>query len=62
MDKIFVTYNGSEKAEDVFGKYADKIGQEVLAISVIKAEPAGYVKEWKVNGEAVTLGVQKEEK
>ena len=25
-----------------------------------KAPPAGYVKEWKINGEAVTLGVEKQ--
>ena len=62
MDKITVTYTGSEKAETIFAKYAESIGKDVLANAVTKAEPAGYVKEWKVNGEAVTLGVQKEEK
>ncbi|WP_251386772.1 isoleucine--tRNA ligase [Mediterraneibacter agrestimuris] len=62
MDKIAVTYDGSEKAEAVFAEYAGTIGKEVLANSVEKAEPAGYVKEWKINGEAVVLGVQKEEK
>jgi isoleucyl-tRNA synthetase len=34
----------------------------VLANEVAKAEPAGYVKEWKINGEAVTMGVEKEGK
>ena len=62
MDQIAVTYTGSEKAEAVFANHAESIGSEVLAESVTKAEPAGYVKEWKVNGEAVTLGVQKVEK
>ena len=62
MDKIAVTYDGSEKAETVFAEYAGTIGKDVLANSVAKAEPAGYVKEWKINGEAVVLGVQKEEK
>ena len=62
MDRIRVTYNGTEKAENVFLKNAAEIGGEVLADEVVKAEPAGYVKEWKINGEAVTMGVEKEGK
>ena len=62
MDKITVTYEGSEKAESVFEKHGEEIGNEVLAVAVTKAQPAGYVKEWKINGEAVNLGVQKEER
>ena len=60
MDKIVITYEGSEKAETVFAKNADEIGAETLALEVKKAPPAGYVKEWKINGEAVTLGVEKQ--
>ena len=60
MDKIVITYEGSEKAETVFAKNADEIGAETLALDVKKATPAGYVKEWKINGEAVTLGVEKQ--
>lgn len=60
MDKIVITYEGSEKAETVFAKNADEIGAETLALEVKKATPAGYVKEWKINGEAVTLGVEKQ--
>jgi len=59
MDRIRVTYTGSEKAEAVFEKNGALIGGEVLADEVVKAEPAGYVKEWKINGEAVTMGVEK---
>ena len=62
MDRIRVTYEGTEKAEAVFGKYAGQISGEVLADRVVKAEPAGFVKEWKINGEAVTMGVEKEGK
>ena len=61
MDRIRVTYDGTEKAEAVFGKYGTQIGGEVLADEVVKAQPAGYVKEWKINGEAVTMGVEKKE-
>ena len=60
MDRIKVTYNGSEKAEKIFAEHSDEIGGEVLADKVVKAEPAGYVKEWKINGESVTMGVEKQ--
>ena len=62
MDRIRVTYAGSEKAEGIFAKYGSQIAGEVLANEVAKAEPTGYVKEWKINGEAVTMGVEKEGK
>ena len=58
-DKIKVYYEGTEKAEAVFAAHAEEIGEEVLAIEVIKSAPAGYVKEWNINGEKVTLGVEK---
>ena len=59
-DKIHITYTGSEKAETVFSENRQEISEDVLAVSMEKTEPAGYVKEWKINGEAVTIGVAKE--
>ena len=58
-DKIKVYYEGTEKAEAVFAAHAEEIGSEVLALEVIKNAPAGYTKEWNINGEKVTLGVEK---
>ena len=58
-DKIEVSYVGTEKAENVFAKYAEEIGGEVLATAVENKTPEGYTKEWNINGEKVTLGVQK---
>ena len=60
MDRIRLTYEGSQKAETIFEKYSEAISSEVLAESVLKGQPSGYVKEWKINGEAVTMGVEKE--
>jgi isoleucyl-tRNA synthetase len=60
MDNIAITYEGSEKAEVVFATHAQEIGAETLAVSVEKKAPAGYVKEWKINGENVVLGVEKQ--
>ena len=45
------------EGEDI--RKSDTIGEETLALSVEKAAPAGYVKEWKINGEDVVLGVEK---
>ena len=60
MDRITVTYEGSEKAEaDLRKAQIHRSASEVLADEVVKAQPAGYVKEWKINGEAVTMGVEK---
>ncbi|MCI8713726.1 MAG: isoleucine--tRNA ligase [Ruminococcus sp.] len=60
MDKIFVTYEGSERAEDIFARFQTAVGGEVLAVGVTKERPDGFVKEWKINGESVTIGVKKE--
>lgn len=59
MDKIDLFYEGSDKAAEIFKRNADEIGREVLALSVTADTPAGYVKEWNINGERVTLGVKK---
>ncbi len=59
MDQIAVTYEGSEKAAGIFAGHAETIGSETLAKTVTNTTPGGYVKEWKINGEKVTLGVEK---
>ena len=59
-DKIHVTYQGSECAEEIFDAHAEQIGSEVLALDVKNAAPVGYTKEWNINGESVTMGVEKE--
>ncbi len=58
-DKIKVYYQGTEKAEAVFAKFAEQIAGEVLATEVVKGTPAGYTKEWNINGEKVAMGVEK---
>ena len=58
-DRIALTYACVGRAKDVLSRFVDAIAQDVLAVSVSDAAPAGYVKEWDVNGEKVTLGVEK---
>ena len=59
MDRIRLTHEGSEVLEKVFADRKEEIASEVLAREVSAAAPAGYVKEWNINGEKVTLGVEK---
>ena len=40
-------------------KYEDQIKDEVLAVTVVYGEVSGYSKEWNINGEQVTLGVER---
>ena len=60
MDRISLSHEGSAKIEEIFSKYGDKIGGEVLAKRVLSGLTDGYRKEWNINGETVTLAVKKE--
>ena len=58
-DHITVYHRDSEKIAQILEAFAEEIKAGVLADEVIEGEPEGYVKEWKINGEAVVLGVKK---
>ena len=58
-DRIHVTCRSGEKLERIVEANAAAIAGDVLALSVSFTEPAGYVKEWNINGESAVLGVQK---
>lgn len=58
-DRIRVTYRAEKYADSVIQKNLAFIKGEVLAEQFDAAEPAGYVKEWDVNGETVTFGIEK---
>ena len=45
---------------DICRHMQNPIGSEVLAPDVKCGHLAGYAKEWNINGEAVTMGVEKE--
>jgi isoleucyl-tRNA synthetase len=59
MDHICVSVKGNEKIEKLFTEHEDEIKGEVLADEIILDAAEGYVKEWNLNGEDVTLGVTK---
>ncbi len=58
-DKIVISCKGNEKIEALIQANADQIKSEVLAVDVKLDEADGYVKEWSINGENVTLGVER---
>ncbi len=60
MDKIVVYSAGNEKLEGLMKTYRDEILGDVMATDVRFDEMKGYTKEWNINGESVTLGVEKQ--
>ena len=59
MDRIRITYNGSERLDKVITDTALQICHDCMAASINECECAGYVKQWDINGETLTLGVEK---
>ena len=58
-DHIEITISGSEKVcEIALAKTADIVG-DTLADSLTVAEPQGFVKEWDINDQKVTIGVKR---
>lgn len=60
MDQIAVSYAADTKAADIFEKNKEEIQSEVLAVSLHADQLSGYQKEWNINGEKVTLSVEKQ--
>ena len=50
---------GNDKITALMEANKDSIASDVLADAVVTGSTDGYVKEWDVNGETVTLGVKK---
>ncbi|NBK90606.1 isoleucine--tRNA ligase [bacterium 1XD21-13] len=59
MDKITVYCQGSDKIAELLTAHKDTIQSEVLALDIRIGETKGYVKDWSINGEEVTLGVER---
>ena len=58
-DKIVVSLEGNQVIEGIFRVHEAEIKSEVLAEEVVYNEVKGYTKEWKINSESVTFGVEK---
>ncbi|NLL93347.1 MAG: isoleucine--tRNA ligase [Clostridiales bacterium] len=58
-DKIIIYASGNDKIVDIIKRNTDVVMSEVLATDIVTGSTDGYVKDWNVNGEDVTLGVKK---
>ncbi len=59
MDHIRVTFNGNEKVAQIAARNEEMIAGKVLAEAIVTEEELAVSKEWNVNGEKVTIGVEK---
>lgn len=59
MDHINITLNAGSKAAETALNNTAAISAVTLADSITAAEPEGYTKEWDINGEKLTIGVEK---
>lgn len=57
-DHIVLSHHGNSLIEGIFARHGAEIAADTLADS-IKLGSSGYVKDWEINGESVTLGVEK---
>ena len=60
MDHIKVSVQGNDKIADIVKKNAGSICAKVLADEVIYDGTVANAKEWNINGETVTIGVEKQ--
>ena len=59
MDHIVLYHKDNAEITRIMDTYAKEVAGDVLADEIIGGEVDGYVKEWDVNGQKVTLGVKK---
>ena len=59
MDHIKVSINGNAKISDIVAKNQAAIAGKVLADSITSGDELAIAKEWNVNGETVTIAVER---
>jgi isoleucyl-tRNA synthetase len=57
-DHIAIYHSGNERIAALLEQYGDTVRQSTLADGIFEGAE-GYVKEWNINGETVTLGVKR---
>ncbi len=60
MDHIKVSINGNQKIADIVNANKAAISEKVLAEDIVTDAELAICKEWNVNGETVTIGVEKQ--
>ena len=59
MDTIKIYVSGNDKIAGIFEANSETVCHDVLATAIIAGEGGSFTKEWDINGEKVTLGVEK---
>ncbi len=59
MDTIKIYVSGNDKIAAIFEANKASIAHDVLATAITAAQGGSYTKDWDINGEKVTLGVEK---
>jgi len=59
MDQIRVSLTGNEKIAGVMQRSQKEILSETMAVEAEYSAAIGYSKEWSINGETATIGVEK---
>lgn len=59
MDRIVIYHQGNEKIARIFSQNQEILKKETLANEIINGNPDGYIKEWDINNEKVTLAVKR---
>ncbi|NLP17127.1 MAG: isoleucine--tRNA ligase [Clostridiales bacterium] len=59
MDHIRISSEGNDRIKGIIERNTEVIKSEVLADDILLDKLQGYTKEWNINGEQVTLGVEK---
>ncbi len=58
-DHIRLTCAGSARIHEILARFGGEVLADTLGDTLAAALPAGYVRQWEINGEAVTLGVER---
>ncbi len=59
MDHIRIYVDKNDKIRDIFTANEESIKHDTLADEIVYGQTGGTSKDWKINGEAVTLGTEK---
>jgi isoleucyl-tRNA synthetase len=59
MDKIRVSVKNNDRIVEILKKFEQEILSDVMADEIAYDAAAGYTKDWNINGEVVTLSVEK---
>ena len=58
-DHIALSYEGNARIHEILSAHGADVLADVLGDTLVPDKAAGYVKAWEINGEQVTLGVEK---